>query len=223
MIGRVVPDEPRLIQKIRPTNNTTMDWIFEHIWVLVAIATVIARIVMKRKEGDASTNPPARPKAIESEDPQLAERTRKIREEIQRKIAERRGQHLQPPVPLSEPPRPAAIERSPEATMPPVTLPEILREVLQPKPVPQPARRMMTMNLAEETERQRALAEKLKEAELTKVTTQKRVVFETSIADKEPAALKQARAGLLDDMSSPQALRRAFVLREVLGPPVALR
>jgi hypothetical protein len=31
------------------------------------------------------------------------------------------------------------------------------------------------------------------------------------------------RGELMDDLRDPQALRRAFVLREVLGPPVALR
>jgi len=35
--------------------------------------------------------------------------------------------------------------------------------------------------------------------------------------------LQKARTVVLDDLRSPQALRRAFVLREVLGPPVALR
>jgi hypothetical protein len=32
-----------------------------------------------------------------------------------------------------------------------------------------------------------------------------------------------ARDRILGDLRDPEALRRAFVLREVLGPPVALR
>ena len=121
--------------------------------------------------------------------------------------------------------RPAPIERSPEATTPPVTLPEILREVLQPKPerVPQPARRIMSVNVAEEAERQATLMAMVKEAELMKASAQRRLAFEASTADKEPAALQQARTVVLDDLRSPQALRRAFVLREVLGPPVGMR
>ena len=208
-----------------PLILSAMDWILQHIWLLIAIAGVISRILMKRKEGGAPSNQPAAPKEYEFEDPELAERTRKIREEIQRKIAERRGQHLQPPVLPPVPSRPAPLERSPESTTPPVTLPQILREVLQPKPapVPQASRRLMQANLAEEAERQRALAEKLREAVALKGTAQKRVAFEESIADKEPAALKRARAVVLEDLRSPQALRRAFVLREVLGPPVSLR
>lgn len=203
-----------------------MDWILDNIWVLIAIASVIARVVMKRKQGEdgeGTQTPP--PKEYEFEDPELAERTRKIREEIQRKIAERRGQHAQPPLLPAEQTRPTPLTRSPEATQPPTTLPEILREVLQPKPVPvpPPVRQAMTVNMAEEAERQAALMEQVKEAELMKAAALRRQAFEAETADKEPAALAQARTVVLDDLRNPQALRRAFVLREVLGPPVALR
>jgi hypothetical protein len=198
-----------------------MDWIFDNIWVIVAIAAVIARMFGKKEQGDEAEGQPK--KEYEFEDPELAERTRKIREEIQRKIAERRGEPVPPPIPQSQP---ATIERSPEATTPPATLPEIFREVMQPRPAPVPPpllRRAMTVNLAEEAERQAALMEKLKEAELMKAAAQRRLAFEASIADKETTELKQARAGVVEDLRSPAALRRAFVLREVLGPPVALR
>lgn len=194
-----------------------MDWIFDHLWVLIAIAAVIARMLNKKKDADASSgDSPAPAREYEFEDPELAERTRKIREEIQRKIAERRGQHMQPPVLPSEQARPAPIMRSPEATMP-----EVLRELRQPEP--QVSRRMVQANAAEELERQATLREKLEEARVMKEAALKRAAFEASIADKEPAVLQQARAVVLDDLRSPQALRRAFVLREVLGPPVALR
>lgn len=200
-----------------------MDWIFDHIWVLVAIAAVIARLFGKKASGDESEGQPGKPKEYEFEDPELAERTRKIRDEIQRKIAERRGQ---PVPPLVQQPRPAPIERSPEATTPPVNLPEIFREVMKPRsePVAPPLlRRAMTVNMAEEAERQAALMEKLQEAKLMKEAAQRRLAFEASIADKETTVLKQARAGMQEDLRSPAALRRAFVMREILGPPVALR
>jgi len=203
-----------------------MDWIFDHIWLLIAIASVIARVLMKRNQADAADgNGAPSAKRFEAEDPELAERTRKIREEIQRKIAERRGQQNQTPALPPVQARPSPIERLPEATPPPVTLSDVLREVLQPRPEPvaPPARRTMTVNVAEESERQRTLMEKLKEAELMKASAQRRLVFEASTADKEPAALQKARAGVLDDLRDPQALRRAFILREVIGPPVGMR
>ncbi len=204
-----------------------LDWIFDHIGILLAIAAVIARVLIKRKKGDTTeSDQPAPAKEYEFDDPELAERTRKIREEIQRKIAERRGQNIPPPL-LPQPAqvRPAAIERSPEATPPPLTLSDVFREVMPPKPEPvaPSSRRVLTSNHAEEAERQKALAEKLQEAVLMKAAAQRRVTFEESTADKEPAALQKARTVLLEDVRSPQALRRAFVLREVLGPPVALR
>jgi len=203
-----------------------MDWIFDHLWVLIAIATVIGRVLMKRGEGNtAEGEQPAQPKAYEFEDPELAERTRKIREEIQRKIAERRGQHTLPPVLPAAQARPAPLERSPEATPPPVPQTNLLLEVLKSKlePIAPAQERKAVVNIAEEAAHQRALMEKLKEAELMKASAQRRVAFESSTADKEPAALLQARTVVLDDLRSPQALRRAFVLREVLGPPVSLR
>ena len=45
----------------------------------------------------------------------------------------------------------------------------------------------------------------------------------TAPADQEAAALAARRGAVLDDLRDADALRRAFVLREILGPPVALR
>jgi len=204
-----------------------MDWILENIWVFVAIAAVIARLLMKAKQSSVEKrNQPAPPKEYEFEDPELAERTRKIREEIQRKVAERRGQHLQPPVLQPQRPAPVPLQRSPEATPPPITLREVIREVMQPRPQPVPAsssRRTMELAAAEEARRQADLLEKLKAAELIKTAGRLRAAIEASASAKESAVIAQTRTAVLDDLRSPQALRRAFVLREVLGPPVALR
>jgi hypothetical protein len=205
-----------------------MDWIFEHIWVLLAIAGVVAKIMQARGQKSASDTgrqTPDKPKEYEFEDPALAERTRKIREEIQRKIEERRGQHMRPavPQPASEPPRLAPGQRSPEATPPVLTLPEVIREVLQPAPPPVSHSRLEELQAAEEAERQAALEEQLREAELMRAAAQRRVAFEAATADKEPGDRLETRTAVLDDLRDPLALRRAFILREVLGPPVALR
>jgi hypothetical protein len=42
-------------------------------------------------------------------------------------------------------------------------------------------------------------------------------------AESEQGILTESRARTLEDLRDPQALRRAFVLREVLGTPVGLR
>ena len=205
-----------------------MDWIFDNIWVVIAIAAVIAKVVQatRGQKSGASGEPPPPAKEYEFKDPELAERTRKIREEIQRKIAERRGQYTQPAAPLSPRPTITAAERSAEATTPPAgTLPNILLEVLQSKlePVraPVPPRTLVPA----EAERPADLMDRLRASEAIRAAaaTERRIASAAAAADREGPALQAARAAVLEDLGSPAALRRAFVLREVLGPPVALR
>jgi hypothetical protein len=65
--------------------------------------------------------------------------------------------------------------------------------------------------------------EQLRQAEEKQTVARGRTQFETVISSKEEAAKVAVRSALGDDLRDPAALRRAFVLREVLGPPVALR
>ncbi len=197
-----------------------MKWLLENAWILIVIAGVAAQLMKAARTGQkGGEETPAPPKEYEFDDPELAERTRKIREEIRRKIEQRRGQAYQPqPVP------PVVVEPSPEATPPPVMqLPRVVREVMiQRVPAPAPVR-AETSAQAEEMERQNALAERLREAEIMREGAAKRAAFEAATADKEPALLAATRTTVLEDLREPAALRRAFILREVLGPPVALR
>ena len=43
------------------------------------------------------------------------------------------------------------------------------------------------------------------------------------VSESEPALRAVAQHELMGDLSDPRSLRRAFVLREVLGPPIGLR
>ena len=72
-------------------------------------------------------------------------------------------------------------------------------------------------------EQQATLAERLRRAELMKASVLKRTEFEAATADHTATARTQTRSTVLEDLRTPDALRRAFILREVLGPPVALR
>ena len=56
-----------------------------------------------------------------------------------------------------------------------------------------------------------------------KAAALRRTQFESEIASKEEAAKMAVRSALGDDLRDAAALRRAFILREILGPPVALR
>lgn len=190
-----------------------MDWVSEHLQLIIAIAGVVAWWLNQRKkpQADGAAEPPHQEKTFE--DPELAERTRRIREEIQRKIEQRaRGYAHEQPKPV----RPETAE-----------LPPIIREIFAespPAPVTPPAAtRQEAQRQAEILEQQAALAERLQEARLMKAAAQKRTEFESTTADHTVEARTETRSTVLDDLRTPEALRRAFILREVLGPPVALR
>jgi hypothetical protein len=189
-----------------------MDWVSEHLQLIIAIAGAVAWWLNQRKQqAQAGTEEPDLEKSFE--DPELAERTRRIREEIQRKIEQRsRG----------GPPAPATAPGSAPA------LPPILREVVVREPVAPVLSRSAKSHLeaqhtAEILEQQAALMEQLRVAQELKAGALRRMQFETEVASKEEAAGAAVRSALGDDLRNPAALRRAFILREVLGPPVALR
>jgi hypothetical protein len=155
-------------------------------------------------------------------DPEQAERVRQIQEEIRRKIAARRGQ--------TPPSIPAPPELPPFNPMRPVFGEEIVPpRQAPPAPPPIPVERETVP--AEDTaamERQRRLAEQLAELENRRRETRRaaQAFAETgeSPVSSRPAAGGQAEPrSVSEELRDPRALRRAMVLREVLGTPVALR
>jgi hypothetical protein len=189
-----------------------MDWVSDNLQIIIAAAGAIAWWLNQRRQGQAEGEETVSPPDTAFEDPELAERTRKIREEIQRKIAERaRGYaNEQPTIPRDE-----------------LAEPPLVREVIVAQAPPM-QRRSSTAHLeaqrqAEILEEQATLVEKLREAEQMKIAAQKRARYEAATADHSNTARALSRSSVLDDLRDPAALRRAFILREVLGPPVALR
>ncbi len=175
--------------------------------VLVVILAVVSMIrnaaKMVRKTGEQR---PPQPRSPADYDPALAERTRRIQEEIRRKIAERRGTVAGARKPPGGPADGAAddfhVERAAE-------------------------RSRSTASDAAVLERQQQLADQMRALELARATTQRRTAQVSAglktESDSPRGQLKEARASLLADLRDPAGLRRAFVLREVLGPPVGLR
>jgi len=186
-----------------------MDWILSHLQLIFVVGGAIAWWLNQRKQAQASDEAPPPQKEATFDDPELAERTRKIREEIQRKIQQRAKGYAneQPTLPRSEPVEP----------------PPVIREVVVTRQPVRAATRVDAQRQAEILEQQAAMMEKLREAELMKASVKRRTDFEESTADHTAEARTAIRSTLLDDLSGPAALRRAFILREVLGPPVALR
>ena len=166
--------------------------------VIASVVRAAAKATSKSKDQAPTPRPPA------DYDPDLANRTRRIQDEIRRKIAERRGTNMttevQPVGPRMQPPVIFAEERF-EA---PVEI--STRAVL---------------------ERQQQLADQMRALELARATTERRAAQVTSTlkmeSESERGLLVGSRASLLADLREPANLRRAIILREVLGTPVGLR
>jgi hypothetical protein len=200
-----------------------IDWIFDNLFIVLIVASVLGQLLkaIKGRRGDDEA-PAEPPKEYEFEDPELAERTRKIREDIRRRIAERQrgGQTAAEPPPL--------VRDEPEVEAPVFeeTPPPLVREVYPesaPEPRAAPSSRLEAQRAAEILEEQATMAERLREIEAMKAAAQRRAAFEALSVSAATVAREKTRGALLDDLRSPEALRRAFILREVLGPPVALR
>lgn len=186
-----------------------MDWVFDHLQLIIVIAGSVAWWLNQRRQAQAGDEAP--PPETPFDDPELAERTRKIREEIQRKIAGRaRGYPTEQPArPHDEPAEPPTVRAVVVTQTPPAARRGLSHAEAQRQ--------------AEILEQQAALAEKLQEAALLKASALKRAKFEAATADQTAVLLTQTLSAVLGDLREPAALRRAFILREVLGPPVALR
>ncbi len=204
-----------------------MEWILQNIPLLAFIFVVISivRAVLRAREMQEESKRGGN----ESEQQR---RIREVQEEIRRKIAERRGDHpgerpgrLEAP----EPERPPVFESGSEP--PPVdpfggrgTLRRLMEQWEQKMEAPPPL--LPTANRLE-LERQQQLEDELQAAEELRQQTRRRVAniaaARESAAQSETVLRRSARDRLLADLSEPESLRRALVLREVLGPPVGLR
>lgn len=210
---------------------TVIEWLLERIGLVIFLLIFISQIVRGIWRANRDRRPvEAKPDAMEEE-----RRQREIQEEIRR----RRAQRHAGPHPVEAPPRretvPPPVPR-PETTQMPEPFGGPLRRVLEefererrPVPVPQPPplSPVSTARHNAELERQQKLADELRSLEETRVLVQRRAAHITADNAAEAASdrglLTASRAKLLADLRDAGSLRRAFVLREVLGPPVGLR
>jgi hypothetical protein len=210
-----------------------MDWIGEHfLQIIIAVAAAIAAYMNNRKKEksgepadfDGDGIPDNRPGQFEPAqmDMDEADRTRRLQDEIRRKIAERRSE--QSPVPPLVAPRPVSqpipevIQRRFEKTEAPVAPPPLPRKL---SPAAQADRD------AEILERQRELEAQMRALEARRAE-HKRQALETApisaaTAYKTATSTKTSGPELLADLRKPGGARRAWILREVLGTPAGLR
>ena len=178
-----------------------------------------------------SSGPAGQRPAAGTGDGEEQRRVREIQERIRQKIAERRGgQPAQSDEAASSrnelpPPLPRQVEPAPQHPFgePMKRMLQDLERKLQPPPSPAP---VPPSNRAE-LERQFRLADELRVADDLRLQVARRAAhqaIEKAKAAETPTALLTAtRQRLLSDLRDSQSLRRALMLREVLGPPVALR
>lgn len=206
-----------------------MNWISEHLQLILAVAGGLAYWLNQRREAEAAREaeknpPPASLAEADAEDPYRAE---KVREEIRRKIAERRGG-----APLPEPVRaePPLVEEK-KLSLPPLARPlaptdtfggpsrPLVRRTETPRPV---APTLAPEAYAAALERQEQLATKMRELAEQRALASRKAA---AVAETAAAVAQSALAGheLRHDLRDPRSLRRAMVLREILGAPVALR
>ncbi|GAB1488883.1 hypothetical protein MASR2M8_13310 [Opitutaceae bacterium] len=197
-----------------------MDFILDNLQLILVIAGSIAYWLNQRKreqrgeaadydeDGVPENRPTVAPNADALEEEQ---RTRRIQEEIRRKILERRAGT--DPVPMPPPLRESAPAYEAPAEIP--SWREETPRAPQPPPVDDGV-------LA----RQRALQEQLQAlAERRAAIAAARSGASAPVATAKAAVrVMPAKTGaLLRDLRDPESMRRAIILREVLGPPVSLR
>jgi hypothetical protein len=199
-----------------------MKWIFDHVplpVILFALVAVIQMVVKALKPGGRPAEETPGEGAQENNEER---RVREIQERLRRIAAERRGQ------------------RAPRTEAPPsLHMPPELESPSVPAPAPQPFRRdyeeierrlrptpPVYVNTAE-VERQQRLQEEMEALEARKFLAARQAQHlaeaEAAVAQSETGLRTTARARLLEDLREPHSVRRAIVLREVLGAPVGLR
>jgi hypothetical protein len=193
--------------------------------VIHLIIYIIKAIISAFDDSDAKRKVVRRPAV---QDPEAAERTRRVQEEIRKKIAARRAG-----APGQAPAQPGT---TPASRVPPLVRPTSVPPIDTfggpmrgvPKVKEPVAARQAVPELDAETaaiiERQRQLAEQMQALEAAKRAQQQRAGEIGAARSVVPATSgAQVRREVVAELRDPHALRRAIVLREVLGAPVGLR
>lgn len=212
-----------------------MKWITENIQVILAVAGAIAYWLNSQREAaekaaqekETALRKASQPASMTEGDAAAEEemRNEQVRAEVRRMIAERRGETVPPersaPPPISEPEEERSF-RSPPVEEPP--------ELALPPPLHSPARSQQAGSdhaLARESLEASLVRQEQLALELQTLNEQRALVARRAavVAEGESVVARRDLVSneLRHDLRDPRSLRRAIVLREVLGPPVALR
>lgn len=225
-----------------------MNWILEHLQIVIMLAAAFAYWLKQTKDkaekDESDRTPPPLPMSS-SADEQM-ERTRRIQEEIRRKIAERRaGTAIPTPPVMTSSERPVAsstLAPRPVARSSGGTLRERMEAKMTEalKRIEDAAKAAAEREQSEQRERRqpaRPTEAELAVREAEKLAAERRAAVEalaerererrlaaaalsSKVKEPEPATVASS---LRDDLRDPGNVRRAWLLREVLGTPVGLR
>jgi hypothetical protein len=172
---------------------------------------------MRRKGGDGSRlapagdQPPSRPRATPAaESAEDAERTRRVREEVQRRIA---GRLRAPPAFAPSPP--------PVAPAPPDSG-DLLREFAGVETEAEPVAPAPAEDRAE-IERQRRLEREFQAANAARAEQARKTNGRLGEPSPPSPPARAGGYGWISDLRGREGARHAIVLREIIGPPLALR
>lgn len=163
-----------------------------------------------------------KPKQNLEEDSEALERTRRIQEEVRRKINERKNAPISQPasLPSERVPAPPVIAPRPIATSPADIFGELF-ERREPEPVKNDS---FDLELEASLKRQQELEEKMRSLELAAKKTEETAAKMRAVEVAKPAAnVPQTTNQWVQELRDPVLARKAIVLREILNPPVALR
>ena len=193
-----------------------MRWIFENPQILLLIAGAIAYWLNERRRLKQTRQDMEQELNREPTDDEMAERMRRIQEEIRRKIEERQGGGEPPPLPAAVPvlrtPQPSPAVRAPVVRAP------VVVETAEAGTGAAELERVL--------EQQRRYAEQLQQLEsLSRSTpTASNVAAATAFSSRAAAPVPAPRIlGLVEGLHDRAALRRAILLREILGPAKGLQ
>lgn len=201
------------------------DWILENLRLVIFLGVIlvwIMRSVAGRKSGSASSTGSG-----PAEDPAEAERTRQIQEEIRRRILARQRGEDSAPVAVP-PPLPPATSTRQQDYEEDLDDPSYAGEGPN---VPMPtaaAHRQADVAQAAILEQQRLLADQLHALRLARaaggsVTPASPLQLSERATARIASHERSCRKELLRDLRSPTSVRRAILLKEILGAPVALQ
>lgn len=209
-----------------------IEWILEKLPILIFVLVFLGQIVRGfMRSRNENPEPVAKPDEMTAQ-----RRAQEIQTDIRRKIMERRAggggtftESMAPRLDPSSAPPPVLRRELTEMPAPSSksmkrTFEEFDRRV---KAEPVPISPLIAERRNAELERQEQIAEDLRNVEEARVTAQRRVRQATAAKELEARSLKSLRTAstgrLMTDLRDPESLKRAFVLRDVLGPPVGLR